>query len=265
MDPAEEPNNQQNATLTAKKMIPKGLYAGPSFLKSFTMFPKLPLEIRIIIWKLTLEPRDIELEFNQDRGFYSRIWTPAALRVCHDSRDAVQSLYPVCFGNVMFERRTVFNFSLDTLYLDTEFQVHIFPLLASMTPLELSKLQYLAVAADIDELDRIDQYVDLDTPALIKKAAAAMPALQELRVCYDAVWYPDGGPYEQGHGPSKIYNEYPAELKEFHMCDHEFSDWSSLDMEDIECDCMEFPNPIQLPWTIITSPKVFYAFSWRPT
>jgi hypothetical protein len=89
------------------------------FLTSFTKFTDLPIEIRNIIWRLTLQARAIDISYRMDRGFYSRTKVPIALRVCHESRMAVSIVhttsssftdlklqvvkdYPLCFGSVLF-------------------------------------------------------------------------------------------------------------------------------------------------------------------
>lgn len=59
------------------------------YLTSFTKFPDLPTEIRHLIWRLTLQPRTIELDYHRENGFISRAKIPVALKVCSDSRKAV--------------------------------------------------------------------------------------------------------------------------------------------------------------------------------
>lgn len=68
------------------------------YLTSFTKFPDLPIEIRQMIWRRTLRPRTIELLFYKDRGFYSRVKVPVALKVCDDSRKAVRTSKSSCFS-----------------------------------------------------------------------------------------------------------------------------------------------------------------------
>lgn len=63
------------------------------YLAFFTKFLDLPVEIRQMIWRLTLQGRNIEVEFHSDHGFYSRAIIPTALRVCRDSRTAVRTLF----------------------------------------------------------------------------------------------------------------------------------------------------------------------------
>jgi hypothetical protein len=88
-------------------------------LQRFTLFTSLPPEIRFIIWRLSLLPRIVEiLASNFCAGFYSQAALPAALHACWESRQAVEALYPSCFGSFLQPERVRFNFDLDTLYLD---------------------------------------------------------------------------------------------------------------------------------------------------
>jgi hypothetical protein len=89
---------------------------------SFPQFPKLPLEIRQMIWKSTLKPRIVEVSHREEHGFYSRVENPVALQVSSESRKTVEHLYPLRFGSVLDEPAVVFNFSLDTLYFDVASQ-----------------------------------------------------------------------------------------------------------------------------------------------
>jgi hypothetical protein len=60
------------------------------YLTSFKKFIDLPIEMRQMIWRHTLEPRTIEIHFRIGGGFYSKNKTPVALKVCRDSRKAVR-------------------------------------------------------------------------------------------------------------------------------------------------------------------------------
>ena len=42
------------------------------FLEVFTFFSQLPIEIRVIIWQLTIKPRVVELCYDTGLGFYSQ-------------------------------------------------------------------------------------------------------------------------------------------------------------------------------------------------
>jgi hypothetical protein len=112
---------------------------------TFTLFPKLPTEIRSIIWKLTIEPRVVEMKFDDEKGFYSTIDYPVALEVCRDSRQAVIPSYSLCFGSSFYRAHTRFNFSLDTVYLDSSFLDYSRLFLVGLRDEEVSKIQHFAI------------------------------------------------------------------------------------------------------------------------
>jgi hypothetical protein len=111
-----------------------------ALLTSFPQFSKLPTELRALIWNASLQPRVVEIMFVESRGFFTRVGSPTALRICKDFRAAVMSSYPVCFGNAMFKPRTVFNLSLDTLYIGLLVQDQVLHLVASLGIKELAEL-----------------------------------------------------------------------------------------------------------------------------
>ncbi|TGO55282.1 hypothetical protein BCON_0094g00320 [Botryotinia convoluta] len=115
--------------------------------RRFTLFPDLPIEIRDEIWRLTLEPRIVEVRPKKDKydGFYSAAPLPVAMTVCKDSKRAVLPLYPKCFGGVLIAARIRFNAKIDTLYLDWKLQDHLMTFLLSISVQEAEKIQYLAI------------------------------------------------------------------------------------------------------------------------
>ncbi|PMD47462.1 hypothetical protein L207DRAFT_158225 [Hyaloscypha variabilis F] len=116
------------------------------YLQEFTIFPKLPIEIRQAIWKLTVRPRTVEIYHSTTRGYWSNVKVPTALRVNRDSRNAVGYSYPLCFGSVLHEPRIVFNFSMDILYFDDMMWTEIPRFLTSLKDAELTKIQSIAVS-----------------------------------------------------------------------------------------------------------------------
>jgi hypothetical protein len=97
----------------------------------------------MMVWRLTLEPRIVELLFMSNvRGFYSKAPIPVALRVCHESRNATQKLCPKFFGVYQRPGRICFNFDLDTVYLVMG-QLHSF--VGLINEQELQRLKYVAI------------------------------------------------------------------------------------------------------------------------
>jgi hypothetical protein len=99
-------------------------------LIEFILFPKLPPEIRAMIWRLTLEPRIVQISFCSPvnaniHSFYSETSTPVALKTCQDSRNAVATSYQVCTSNNFVSTTFLFNFSIDTLFFPEPMDPHL--------------------------------------------------------------------------------------------------------------------------------------------
>ncbi|KAE9380302.1 hypothetical protein N431DRAFT_395026 [Stipitochalara longipes BDJ] len=91
---------------------------------NFPSFNKLPLELRLKIWKMTIEERRlVPIRTSKDRlGFNSPTPIPAALHVCSESREVALKTYKLSFGSRTdsFKARIFFNFDQDTLYFRSE-------------------------------------------------------------------------------------------------------------------------------------------------
>lgn len=115
----------------------------------------LPFELRNAIWQYTLmpEPRIVELDhrWDEDSGWWlygTRTPTPIALRLCRESRNAVISLYPLCFNSKAFPSTIRFNLELDTLFLhhkSFDQPEAIFSFFDQLNILEVSSLRNLAL------------------------------------------------------------------------------------------------------------------------
>jgi hypothetical protein len=201
-------------------------------LQRFTLFTSLPPEIRIIIWRLSLSPRVIEiLTSDICTGFYSQAALPVALHVCQESRQAVEALYPCCFGSFLQPERIRFNFDLDILYLDISQEEeglhHFFGVLKET---ELTRLKYVA----IDEAYLFNGLVDLhSTIAGLKRALKAMTGLKEIIVVCDITI---GGPndFSLPRMQIKFYAErkageaeesWPADAEELPNVQEKYRDW----------------------------------------
>ena len=178
-------------------------------LTSFPLFTKLPVEIRTIIWRLTLKSRVVEIEFTELRGFFTRVATPTALRVCHDSRKAVIAYYPTSFGNVMYNPRIVFNFLLDTLYFDMSFHSQVMHFLASMKEMEVRRIQSLG--ANSMMIWEWGGEVDVDIFSIMKKLVPKMVSLKEFILVFDAASWPELKAKE-GSGPTELFPQWRESL-----------------------------------------------------
>lgn len=81
-----------------------------STLREFTLFPKLPFELRIMIWQYGLQPRIVEIKIRDPQqdskngkriteGQYSNTPIPILLYTCTESRQALKAAgYELAFG-----------------------------------------------------------------------------------------------------------------------------------------------------------------------
>ena len=87
----------------------------------FTPFPKLPAEIRCMIWKWAMPPRTVELRYSWS---VDKCWTvakvPVTLRVCRESRYEALKVYSLAFGIHPNASKIYFNFPTDTIFLTFE-------------------------------------------------------------------------------------------------------------------------------------------------
>jgi hypothetical protein len=93
----------------------------------FTLFPKLPLELRLKIWAYTMEPRIVTIysqrlydEANGSRTSRAMWWNspdpvPTILHICHKSREEALKYYQRLFKPSDRQAIIYFNFSKDTL------------------------------------------------------------------------------------------------------------------------------------------------------
>ncbi|KAF7910329.1 uncharacterized protein EAE98_012145 [Botrytis deweyae] len=127
----------------------------------FTLFPKLPMEMKDKIWRLALEPRLVEVRPKEDidDGFYSTAPLPALLTVCKEWERALKHLYPKYFVRSPDGPGIRFNAQIDTLYLDWKLQEHLTIFLSSISVEEAGKIQFLAMDQHIRWLR---QPIDLD-------------------------------------------------------------------------------------------------------
>jgi hypothetical protein len=272
---AISPAQSNGKNLSAKIKMPKRLYRGPPFLKSFPLFPKLPLEIRMMIWKLTLQPRILELQFSYIRGFFTKAKGPVALRVNQESRNTVKPLYPLCFGNVVYQPRVLFNFSIDTLFLEHDFQPQLLLFLASLKLDEMVQLKYLAVDTRIDTDYGDGEHADIDTELVIRNVVPSMIALKEIRLIIDLDYCPEIDiEHPSGNGPMELFDDnWPNYVRDYHidyheaMCDCD-GECFGLDSDDElcgchDCGCMDLPE-LDHDWEQVEGPTVCYAWGWRP-
>jgi hypothetical protein len=99
-----------------------------SSLPGFTLFPELPLELRLKIWSfITPGPRTVSIKykglsfysigkgFSAAAGWRSPDPVPIILHICRESRNEALKSYQLAFGSYLHPGRIYFDFSKDTL------------------------------------------------------------------------------------------------------------------------------------------------------
>lgn len=111
----------------------------------FRTFSQLPIEIREEIWKLSLQPRIVEIRnAPEENCFYSTAKLPPALVTYSESRAITLPLYPARFGSTFSCHTVRFNHALDTLYLDDAIEQSIFHFLDILQPHDISNMTSVA-------------------------------------------------------------------------------------------------------------------------
>lgn len=78
-------------------------------MTAFHLFPRLPYELRMQIWEMTVEPRIVNAELTHqnptDRAFYltSSTPVPAVLQTCQEARN--HGLYQQAFSELAVHER----------------------------------------------------------------------------------------------------------------------------------------------------------------
>jgi hypothetical protein len=107
--------------------------------RTFTLFPELPVDLRLQIWETTFEPRVLEIEDKIYRQ-HELPKPPITLSICTESRCLAKTHYPISFNN-----KFRFNFKLDTLFINPRFANPEGCFLPFFSEFELPKLRYLAI------------------------------------------------------------------------------------------------------------------------
>lgn len=96
-------------------------------LQEFTIFPNLPIELRITIWRFSLPARIVPLiaidsnfmtaPFQRSRVFYTNVHRPTAFRVCKESRKEALLIYTSDLSRTPGSRNACFAPTQDLLSL----------------------------------------------------------------------------------------------------------------------------------------------------
>jgi hypothetical protein len=120
----------------------------------FTLFPKLPAELRLMIWKAALPgPRLVEVNFgfkNNEFCFGSELASctsptapPAILGACGESRTEALKYYGLCFAMRDGQANISFDLEVDTLFITCEDLIHLLSSLNVVGGLRLPSFQGL--------------------------------------------------------------------------------------------------------------------------
>jgi hypothetical protein len=181
-----------------------------SSLSEFTCFPRLPLELRCEIWKATLSPRVIEINYDLPDGFFASASSPIALQICRESRNIVLPHYPLCFGTIFHPAKTRFNFALDTLYIDNTFEEDVPHLFSALNSIELERLKYVAIDSYYNSANEEGEFEFI---AHLRRAMRCLKGLKELQILFDVQILTERtlGCGQEDH-PMEIFETLPVEL-----------------------------------------------------
>ncbi|KAL5316631.1 hypothetical protein ACEPPN_015680 [Leptodophora sp. 'Broadleaf-Isolate-01'] len=135
-----------------------------------------------MIWKFTLEPRVVEMEFSENLGFYTVCKVPTALKVSQESQDTVKKSYVECFSSLWYHRGTLFNSAMDTLYLSRDFFDHVPAFFHTFHEKETAGIRYIAI--DEDDFETGYNYESCAVPQRLE----GLTALEEVTIVYDFKW-----------------------------------------------------------------------------
>lgn len=155
----------------------------PGRLKNFKLFPKLPVELRLKIWMLSLENRTIEMRFanNYRSTQYDFVFSkiPTMLHVHKESRVEGLRYYKLLFGHKKQCRRPVyFNPMIDRLHLRDLTCGSIYPKQVAAT------LQLMPNKEDVRLLSIKREWLNwANTLGELRPFLLLFPNLEQLRVC----------------------------------------------------------------------------------
>lgn len=153
----------------------------------------------------------MELEYDEDfpEGFSSRAMNPKVLEVCRESRKTVIDSYPLCFGSVFFPAKVRFNFAIDTLFIDNDFEENLPHLFSTFKDAEINGLKHLA----------LEQYYvvgyNLEDGKLaegLRRALDSLKSLKEVQVVFDIESLASSTLECGDEHPIELYDTLPKEL-----------------------------------------------------
>jgi hypothetical protein len=132
-------------------------------LKEFPLFPRLPFEIRYMIWRAALPgPRLVVLLYNEDKGACtSRSPLPICLCICSESRKEAKLFYRLMFATHRAEASIYLDPHIDEVYLGIG-NFHpgprsVLDLFLALDPKDIGQIENLAMDSDIANYHEMDE------------------------------------------------------------------------------------------------------------
>jgi hypothetical protein len=165
-------------------------------LKKFAFFPKLPTELRVIIWELSLpKPRVVEISISDDENSLvakTDSPLPAHFKTNFEARQVASKSYPLVFSSIL-SSPIRFSFERDILYFDVEGLFEIFS--KEMPDKANEKLCHLMLARDAGFLYKLEtiksvqefsklKSITLESTNTLNHPGSLLPTMDE-RLCYN--------------------------------------------------------------------------------
>lgn len=125
----------------------------------FTLFPELPIELRLKIWEHAFPARVVNLIYDQyhDRFHSYNSSIPTLLHIHHETREMGLKIYQLCFGTESFEARIYFDFSRDILLFDDYLQFSALTDHIHIPKLNIAPVSYPEYPIEEKEMDQIQR------------------------------------------------------------------------------------------------------------
>lgn len=207
-------------------VLPSALPAAPPRrLRRFKLFPKLPVEIRVMIWRLCLPgPRVVDIRMRKKSipttigeilgvsRFISSVDHPVILHVCSESRSIARQHYRLSFPKKTKAERSppkiYIDFSIDTIWFDNLLYFPQSPDVLPAMPFpkaDFAKIKYLAMRHYVDNI--IINTTRLITPEFF-------PALEAIYVLDTAMQpHPITLDVKEPYGSPKLMKLWEGEKK----------------------------------------------------